>query len=73
MGSCECDIYNLLLKVKWIVELEKLFDLFVMVSISDTPTIKYWHTFQKSMVCAKEEIPTECIIEDTRFTSFETI
>ena len=32
------------------MDLEKLVEVFVMVSISDIPTIKYWHTLKKGLV-----------------------
>ena len=54
MGSYEGKKGNLFLKGKWIVDLEKLVELFVMVSISYIPTIKYWYTLEKVMVHEKE-------------------
>ena len=47
---------NLFLKGKWVVDLAKSVELFVMVSISDMPTIKYWQILETNMVCAKDEI-----------------
>ena len=41
VGSYEGEKGNQFLKEKWIVDLEKLVGLFVMVSTSDMPTIKY--------------------------------
>ena len=54
VGSYEGKKGNLFLKGKWIVDLEKLVELFVMVSISYIPTIKYWYTLEKVMVHEKE-------------------
>ena len=39
--SYEGEKGNLFLREKWILELAKLVELFVMMSISDMPTIKY--------------------------------
>ena len=44
-----------------------------MVSISDIPTIKYWHNLGKFMDTAKEIIPKQFRICDTCFTSLATI
>ena len=69
----EGDKGNQFLEEKWIVESEKPVELFVRVSISDTPTIKYWHTLERIMVNAKDNIPKECRIGDICFTSLATI
>ena len=42
----EGDRGNLFLKEKWIVELSKSVELFVMVSISDLPTVKNWQNLE---------------------------
>ena len=55
------------------MELEKSVELFVMEYISDMLGLNYWYTSEKVMVCAKENIPKELIIDDTCFTSFATI
>ena len=47
VGSYEGEKGNLFLKEKWILDLEKSVELFMMVSINDIPTIKYWKTLKK--------------------------
>ena len=37
------------------------------------PTIKYWRNLEKTMKKTKENIPKECRISDTCFTSLTTI
>ena len=44
-----------------------------MVSISDMPTIKYWKNLVSIMDKSKYNIPKQCRIGDTCFTSFATI
>ena len=57
----------------WILALSLSVETFIMVSISDMPTIKYWKILVSIMDKAKEKIPKEFIIGDTCFTSFATI
>ena len=57
----------------WILALAKSVETFIMVSISDMPTIKYWQNLESIMDKSKEMIPKECRIGDTCFTSLETI
>ena len=57
----------------WIFPLSKSVETFIMVSISDMPTIKNWKKLGSIMDKAKEKIPKECRIGDTCFTSFATI
>ena len=57
----------------WILALYKSVETFIMVSISDMPTIKYWQNLASIMDKAKQKIPKECRIGDTCFTSFATI
>ena len=56
-----------------ILALAKSVETFIHVSINDMPTIKYWNNLGWIMEKAKEMIPKECIIGDTRFTSLATI
>ena len=44
-----------------------------MVSISDMTTSKYWKILGSMMDKAKENIPKQCRIGDTCFTSLATI
>ena len=44
-----------------------------MVSISDMPTVKYWHNLGNIMYTAKEKIIKQCSIGGALFTSLETI
>ena len=53
MGTYECEKGSLFLKENWILELSKSVGFFVMVPISDIPTIKYWQTLEKTMVREK--------------------
>ena len=48
-----------------IIELAKSVELFLLVSISGIPNIKYWKNLRKNMNTAKENIPKQCIIGDT--------
>ena len=50
----------------------KSFETFMMASISDMPTIKYWEN-GKNLDDAKENILKECRICDACFTSLATI
>ena len=56
-----------------IIELSKSVETFFIVSISDVPTIKYSQNLGSIMEKAKENIPKQCIIGDTCFTSLATI
>ena len=56
----------------WIIALAKLIETLIIVSIYDMPTIKYWQNLGRTTEIAKE-IPKECRIGDTCFTSLETI
>ena len=47
VGSYKGDKGNTFLKEKCIVELSTQVKLFLMVSISDMPTINYWHNLKK--------------------------
>ena len=57
----------------WIIALAKSVETFILVSISEMPTIKYWQNLERTMDKAKDMIPNECIIGDTFFTSLATI
>ena len=57
----------------WILALEKSFETFITVSISDMPTIKYWQNLGTFMDTAKEKVLNQRIISDTCFTSLATI
>ena len=57
----------------WILALDKSVENFILVSIYDMPTIKYWQNLGRTMDKAKYMIPKECRIGDTRFTSLATI
>ena len=61
------------LQEPWILALSKSVEIFVMVLISDMPTIKYWQNLGIFMNTAKEKIPKQCRIGDTCFTSLTTI
>ena len=57
----------------WILALAKSFETFIMVSISDLPTIKHWQKLASIMDKSRDNITKEYIIGDTSFTSFSTI
>ena len=61
------------LEEPWIISLAKSFETFLMVSISDMPTIKHWKNLGIFMDKSKEKILKQCRIGDTCFTSLETI
>ena len=61
------------MKEKWIIALAKSVKIFVTVSISDIPTIKYWHNLVTMMDTEKYKIPKKCRIGDTCFKSLENI
>ena len=44
-----------------------------MVSISDMPTVQYWKILRDLLYKAKENIPKQCRMGDTCFTSVATI
>ena len=52
MGSYECERGHQCLET-WIIQLAKSVETFVMVSISDIPTINYWQIW-KNMDNSKE-------------------
>ena len=52
----------------WILALAKSVGIFILVSISDMPTIKYWQNWGGTMDKVNEKIPKECRIGDTCFT-----
>ena len=57
----------------WILALSKSFEIFILVSISDMPTIKYSQNLGRTTEKSKEMIPKECRIGDICFTSLATI
>ena len=56
-----------------ILALAKSVEKFILFSISDMPTIKYWQNLGMTTDKAKEMIPKECRIGDTCFTSLANI
>ena len=57
----------------WILALFKSVETFILVSIYDMPTIKYWQNIGRTMEKSKEMIPKECRIGDVCFMSLVTI
>ena len=55
------------------ITLTQWVETFIMVSISDIPTIKYWQTLGSMMDKSKENIFKQYRISDTWFTSLATI
>ena len=62
-----------ILQQPWIIALSKSNETFIIVSIFEMPTLKYWQNFRRIMEEAKLMIPKEYRIGDTCFTSLETI
>ena len=62
-----------ILQQPWIIALSKSIETFLIVSIYDMPTVKYWKNLGSTMEIAKAMIPKECRIGDTCFTSLATI
>ena len=56
-----------------IIVLSKSIETFIIVSMIEMPTIKYWQNLGRIMNEAKMVIPKECRIGDTCFTSLATI
>ena len=73
VGSYSGEKGHQFLHKPWILALAKLVETFILVSIYDMPTIKYWQNLGSNMDKAKEMIPKECRIRDTCFTSLSTI
>ena len=57
----------------WILALSKSVEAFIMVSIRDMTTIKYWKNLGSMMDKSKEKIFKQCIIGDEYFMSLDTI
>ena len=62
-----------ILQQPWILALAKSVETFIIVSIYEMPTIKYWQNLGSTMDKAKDMIPKECRIGDTCFTSLATV
>ena len=61
------------LQNKSVFELAKSVETFVIVSISDMPSIKYWKNLGLIMDTEKGNTPKQCSIGDICFTSLATI
>ena len=57
----------------WIIALSKSVGTFIIFSINEMPTIKYWQNLGRIMNQAKSMIPVEFRISDTCFTTLATI
>ena len=73
LGSYPGEKVQNIMQQSWIIALAKSVETFIIVSISEMSTIKYWQNLERTMDKAKEMIPNECRIGDTCFTSLETI
>ena len=73
VGSYSVQKGHKILQQPWILALSKSVETFIIVSISEIPTIKYWQNLGSTMDKAKDMIPKECRIGDTCFTSLATI
>ena len=57
MGSYSGEKGHQILHKPWMLALSKSVETFIMVSISDMPTIKYWKILGSIIDKAKERIP----------------
>ena len=73
MGSYSVEKGHHFLHQPWIIALAESVEIFLMVSISDMPTIKYGRHLRIMMDKAKYNIPKQWIIGDTCFKSLATI
>ena len=73
LGSYSGEKGHEIMQQSWIIALAKSVETFILVSISEMPTIKYWQNLGRTMDKAKEMIPNEGRIGDTCFTSLATI
>ena len=62
-----------ILQQPWIIALAKSIETFIIVSIYEMPTVKYWQYLGRIMEEAKLMIPKECRIGDTCLTSLASI
>ena len=67
-GSYSSEKGHEIMQQYWIIALAKSVETFIIFSIGEIPTIKYWQNMGRNMNKAKEMIPNECIIGDTCFT-----
>ena len=73
LGSYSGEKGHKIMQQSWIIALAKSVKMFILDSISEMPTIKYWQNFEITMDKAKEMITNECRIGDSCFTSLATI
>ena len=73
VGSYKCEKGHRFLQEPWTIALAKSVENFIMLSISDMTTLKYWQNLGSIMDKAKQRIPKQFRIVDTCFTSLETI
>ena len=73
LGSYSGEKGHEIMQQSWIIALAKSVETFILASISEMPTIKYWQNLERTMDKAKDIIPNECRIGDTCFTSLATI
>ena len=68
VGSYSGEKGHQILQQPWIIVLAKSIETFIIVSIFEMPTIKYWQNLGRIMEEAKVMIPKNCRIGDTCFT-----
>ena len=73
MGSYSGEKGHQILQQTWIIALANSIETFLIVSIGDIPTVKYWQNLGRIMEEAKVMIPKECRIGDTCFASLANI
>ena len=72
VGSYDSEKNKTIIERKTDVRFHKISCFFVIVSISDLPTVKYCQTW-KIIISGGEKIPKECILGDKCFISLTTI
>ena len=73
VGSYSGEMGHQFLQEPLILALSKSAETFIMVSISDMPTVQYWQNLGSMLDKSKEKIPKKLRIGDTCFMSLEAI
>ena len=73
LGSYSGEKGHEIMQQSWVIPLAKSVETFIIVSIYEMPTIKYWQNLGRAMDKAKKMIPNESRIGDTCFTILATI
>ena len=65
VGSYSGEKFHQFFQKNWIIALSRSVETFVIVSISDMSSVKYWQNLGKVLDTAKEKIPKKIRIGDT--------